>query len=351
MLVFVCASNLTVPKVLSIIADNPNEDYRVLTPIEQIKKFFDIYLSPEKIICFNLPTYSLADVSTVSKIISKYSEVKRNIDGCKSTIVGKISFSNIKLYFELYYFAEFELWLVKQLSLQSKEVNCMNSITVNPERIQSMPAKIYSFLNKYFYGVRIVPIVSSGLMTGLISDKYLTEIGAKTINVAVSDKAPELIFSKSPELRNKKIIYLAGGVVKSKSASEEVYIEITKQLSERLEKVFSKDDIVVKSHPIYVEYFANENDYSKMNPIIPLNVILNENVKLVIGFSSAALYEATKQKGVTVISTVELFKGKIKDEVYKENKNYLLKNMSTSAPILFPENFEAFSNILHSINI
>lgn len=352
MLVFVCASNLTVPKVLSVIADNPTEEYRILTPIKQIKQFFDRVLSPDKIVLFDLPEQSLADYATFSKAFSKYSFLKRSIEVCKTAVLNKIALKEkFKLYFELYYFADFEFWLVKHLSKKSEEIFYMKSINVEPERVGNLASRIYSFLNSKFYGTSITPIISSGLMTGMISDKYLNDIGAKTINVKIGESTSELIFNKFPELANKKVILLAGGVVKSKAVSETVYTEMAKQIGEKMEEVFSKNDIVVKSHPVYVEYYAKENQYSKIDPIIPLNVILDKNTKLVIGFSSAALYEASLKEGVTVVSTVELFKGKIKEDVFDENKNYLLKNMNAADPILFPKDLDEFSKILRSISI
>jgi len=352
MLVFVCASNLTVPKVLSVIADNPNEEYKILTPIKQIKQFFDKILSPEKIVFFEMPLYSIADFCTLSKAISNYTLLKKNIEACKANVLSKIDdIHNYKLYFELYYFADFEFWLVKYLSKKSKLTFYMKSINVAPERVKDFASKVYKFLNSKFYSTTIIPIVSSGLMTGMISDKYLNDIGAETLYVGISKRTSTLIFNKFPELSSKKVILLAGGVVKSKAASESVYTEITKQIGEKMEEVFAKKDIIVKSHPVYVEYYANETEYNKIDPIIPLNVVLNENIKLVIGFSSAALYEASLQKGTIVISTVELFKGKIKEEVFEENKNYLLKNMNVANSILFPRNLDEFSKILRSVSI
>lgn len=347
MLVFVCASNLTVPKILSIIADSPEEDFRILTPLAQIKQFFDTLFSGEKTVLFQIPKYSLADYSSLSKTISNYANLKQNIEENKKIVLNEIDLKdNFKLYFELYYFAEFELWLVKELSKKSKETFYMKSISVEPEKAKSFHGKIYKFLNKRLYTTDIIPIISAGLMTGLISEKYLKKIKAKTISVLSNEKTSELIFSKMPELRDKKIILLVGGVVKSKSASEEVYSAIAKELGSAIETAFNEKDVAVKSHPVYIEYYGNENNYSKIDPVIPFNVILNKNIKLVIGFSSAALYEASLQKETIVISTVELFKGKIKEEIFNENKNYLLMNMNASNPIHFPKTIREFSDIL-----
>jgi len=349
MLIFVCASNLTVPRVLSVVADNPNEDFKVLTPIAQIKQFFDLVFPPDKTVLFQLPKFSLADYSTLSKAISNYQVLKEDIENCKKTMLKTINLKgNFDLYFELYYFAEFEFWLVKELSKKSIATYYMKGISVEPVKVKSFNANIYTLLNKMFFSTEIVPIVSNGLMTGLISDKYLKGIKAKTINVTVNEKTSDLILSQMPELRNKKIILLVGGVVKSKSATKEIYSDIAKELCHEIEVIFNKNDVAVKSHPVYIEYYSSENDYSKIDPVIPFSMLLSKNIKLVVGFSSAALYEASSYKGITVISTVELFKGKIKEEIYNENKNYLLKNMSATNPICFPKSIKEFSEILKS---
>jgi len=349
MLVFVCASNLTVPKVLSVVAENPSVDFRILTPVMQIKQFFDILFPEDKTIVFQLPGFSLSEYSTTSKAVSNYSYLKEHINRCKKSVLNKMALGeNFTLYFELYYFAEFELWLVKELSKKSKEVYYMKGINVDPEKAHSFNGTIYRYLNRWLYSTSITPVLSTGVMTGLITANYLNELGAKTITMIPGEKTADLILNKMPELREKKIILLAGGIVRSNLVTEETYSSIAKELGQEIENVFDKKEVAVKSHPVYIEYYSAENNYGKIDPVIPFNVLLNKDIKLVIGFSSAALYEASMQKEITVISTVELFKGKIKEEIYNENKNYLLKNMNAANPIRFPKSIGEFSEILKS---
>jgi len=348
MKVVLCASYLTIPSTICLLQKYRDEEIVVLSTVKSIIDFFSRY-SPEcKSVYLELPSHDIESLTAYRKSPAKLLRSYLAISHAKKKAASILQ--NIRpteIYFELYYHANFEFWILKSLALKGIPVFFMQNIEIYCSDMDFIKSFLYKLISKFHFGFSLKPVSVAGANVFVIDEKYIRQIGAKSIKMYDQKTIAEYVKRRFSKWSDKKVVLMSGGRVAGNIVSEARYKLITDQLIEILTEKFKTDEIAIKSHPIYESYISKESFLPRIDSGVPMSILFYNSVHLLIGYASAALYEASGMSDVRVVSTINLFRTIENEEVSKQYCKYLIGNMNKEKPILFPETMEEFAKIIN----
>ncbi|TAL67554.1 MAG: hypothetical protein EPN82_13955 [Bacteroidetes bacterium] len=339
MIIVLTASYTSIPIMLSLLLQK-GEEFRILTPDKNIYDFFCMLFDKNYIIFYNSPNYSLYPFKSKG-LINKISDINK-YKKCLKELINQWN-SNEIYTSDIIAFCEFEFWLVRELS-RNNNIKFCPVVTVEDSTVEmnNLKGKLYEFINFLVYHTKPKACISDNRVTLRISESYLKSINSEYFKIGIDYVALNNLINEKFNLPNSKYLLLAGGVA-GYFVDKENYVMVTDKIITFIENEFGNNNIAVKSHPRFREYYSKENSLNKISPLIPASLIVN-NFECVIGYFSTSLCEASKA-GKKVITTVKLF-NTADTNVTNMNTQYLISNMNSENPILFPENFEEFKSII-----
>lgn len=353
MIIF-CCSNLTLPSTLTLLGENKEKDFLVITTNYSIYRVLIDIIDKHSVLYFVLPPVGLP--GSLKNVLSRpFYWLKAIYDNLrhkrkfKTEIKKRIIRKHI-VYFELYVFCDFEFWMVATLKrISEKFIFLKNLKDVKTEPLRSIDRKVYAVLNSLVFHTKLEPCLASGMSSLKLTEAYLNDLGAKTIEGHVNTEIiNKLVADKFPDqVKSKDFVVLTGGRVSGMFVKENSYLKLQDQILTIIEEVGSKEKVVVKSHPVYEEYIGLEKEFERIPAYLPFNIFSYDPYKFIIGVTSTVLIEASHNSKCRIISTLNLFKGSYVDEKFHEELLYYLKtNMSQSNPILFPNSLSEFKALI-----
>ncbi len=313
-----CISNLFVPATLTLLKKK-KEKFIIYTDQEGIFKFFenlnfdhvDLYYNPEIILAKNLA--SILDLE------------KR-----KLKVLSDLQlYSCTQLYFFHNSFGNFENWLIRKLSKNSKvfHIPVFNELPGHPKMdLTGLKGKIISNL---FFSFNSQPIWTGERSIFKMKDSFFRSVNAMQIQIKPDNEFIQKIIDQKFQFGKKNIVLLTGSVVELGRVEEQEYIKKINTLISAI----GEHNILCKPHPRFPNRFGLEKNLEIIPSYIPANVLIKK-FPTFIGYNSGLLSEACNENALS-ISLIEYF-GITSLELKDKYQKYLKKNVHTGE-IKFPK--------------
>jgi len=356
MIIF-CCSNLTLPSTLTLVGENKEKKFLVITTNYSIYQVLIDIVDKNSVLYFALPCVGLPNSLKIilTKPLDSFKAIYNNLmykRKFNAEIKKRIQKRSI-VYFELYVFCDFEFWMVASLKKRSEKFIFLKNLKdVKTEPLKWIDEKIYSLLNKLVFRTKAEPCCASGMSSLKLTDTYLNDLGATSMDGHVdSEIVNSLVADKFPgQIKNKDFVILTGGRVSGMFVKTDLYKQIQDQILISIVSFVSKDKVVVKSHPVYEEYVGLEKEFDRIPAYLPFNIFSYDPYKYIVGVTSTVLIEASHKSKCKIISTLSLFKGSYLNEKFHDELLYYLKaNMNQRNPILFPKNLNEFNVLIRAV--
>ena len=187
-------------------------------------------------------------------------------------------------------------------------------------------------VNVIIFNVHLTPTKYCGRRRPTIGNNYLNSIMAVKYDEFCDIDMVKSKLTSVYDIENRSVLILCGGVCDVFCDYKE-YVSKTDEMIARVIKKYGVNDVYIKVHPSFNDYISSENDIDRIPGNIPIDILIN-NFKIVIGYTSAVLFNAANQ-GVVAVSLLDYIKP-IDRKVADDFKSYLKNN--TSKEILYPKN-------------
>ena len=325
-----CLSYLSIPVVLTI--THGQEEFKIITDQKPIADFFKTIFSEEKVMLIERPP----EAGGIGKLL-----LPLKLNKYKQELLEKLGRpKNAVIYFFYNAFGYHVSWWLNQVADG-------NTIYYKPDIDMSMWETRYTLksIAKQFW-IRVnfsaltIPVWGGSKFFYKVSDSYIKK---NKINL-LADIPVEVDFIKALldekfHIGNKKYMLLVGNTVSDNMVSEEEY---TKK-NDELISLLKPENVAIKMHPRFNFLYSLEKECHIIPSIVPANIIFG-NFEVIIGYSSAALFEAANS-GKKAISLVNIFNA-ISEDTKVNYINYLKGNLLTGATIFFPATVEEVKEIL-----
>ena len=326
--IILCTTSLSVPFTVSLI-EKFKETSTIVTQSKELFYFFVKYYPKHDIIFFEEPK-SLINKNFLKMIKNHYHNylLKKKIffvfnKYLNSNVFTTIrAFSPLSAYILIVLSKKNKIYLLKIVKLFWKKTKPTFKIFLH---------KIYL---KIFYSLDCDVVRRHTYIHLAYSKKYFKKIDARNVKYKINTNLIKNFCEKKLNINSAKLLLLSSGLaLENGTIDKKLYENFMNKLN--LTPYFNKMLLKRKK-------FENKTDVEKnlveVPAQIPANLIIHK-YKIVIGFDSAALFEASNN-GCKVICLIDLL---AKDISYvKYCKGYLNRNLQKNKKILFPKTFEQF---------
>ncbi|QEC78078.1 hypothetical protein [Mucilaginibacter ginsenosidivorax] len=330
MLYIVCLSYLSIPEVLSL--TEGHDDFKIITDQPSLHEFCSKMFSDKEVILVDRPP----KLSGLNKIILPLKLKQYKADLLKK--LGKPEKSDIYIFYNAFGF-HISWWLTK--------IAANNTIYYKPDIDMSMWKDRYTVnsLVKQFwiwlnFNALTIPVWNGTEYFPKVSDQYIRKYHIKVLErIPINFAYIKKLLNEKFHIGNQKYLLLSGNTVPDNMVYEQEYISKNDAIIE----IMGLENVAIKIHPRFNSLYGKEKDGVIVPSFIPANIIF-DNFDTIIGYSSAALFEAAN-KGKTTISLICMF-----EPVSTDNKanfiKYLNGNLKDGAKIFYPETPAEFAEII-----
>lgn len=337
--IILCTSFLSIPFALSLIKKFKDTS-TIITQSKEIFEFFKKFY-PKLDIIFIEQLKSLINKNPLIMIKNNYYNylVKKKINFFFTKYSNSSVFTNIRA------FSPLSAYTLLVLS-QKNKIYHQKIVKVSWKKIKSnLKFKILKFYNQIMFGLDCHTILTKQNKKILVySKKFFKKINAKNINYKINTNLIKEFAKKNLSFTDNKILLLCSGFsLERRLIDKKLFFEFMKQWSLRS----NFENLLLKK-----KNFSEKKNYleKKLNEVpvcIPANLLIY-NVKVIIGYNSALLFEAAN-KSCKAISLLYLLGKDIENINYFVN--YLNRNLKKNKKIFYPKTFEQFiSNCNLTIN-
>lgn len=339
-IIIICTSFLVIPLTLTLIRNNNNNDYLIITHSKVMFNFLIKFFPRKKILLFISPKFK----KKYFNLINSFKKIKSIIIFKKKIREKLKKFDNSNVYFFFESFAPEMAYSIKYLSKKNNILFMpeMKSKFLYSKTIPSIKPLIHKIFLKIFYGL------DTKLVSGqnkkfilLYSDKYFKSINAKKVRILIDYKNLIKFQKKNLKIKNKKILLLCSG----ESIEQDIInlLKFKKFINQFVSNIDPKNISFKRKNIIDKKYFE-ENLIEEIPRHLPANMLVY-SFKIIIGYHSAVLFEAAN-KNILSISLLDLLKEKKTEASANHFKNYLIKNLQRNKKIYFPKTFDEFLNLI-----
>jgi len=180
----------------------------------------------------------------------------------------------------------------------------------------------------------------------MVSDDYFKLIGAKIVRIIPDhQKTARFINDRiGVDMSGIKILLCMGGVTESGQVDVNEYINKMDKVIRLIKTLYLDSEIMIKMHPRFNNKLSLEKELREAPSYLPARYLM-QNVDIIIGHSTAALFEAANL-GKKVVSLLEYMEAKDKRD-RANYKKYMLNNSNNG--IYFPVNDSEMMVILKDL--
>lgn len=332
MRLFFCLSNICVPLIISMIEES-DDDFIVATGQPNLYHLFHEMYGEQRVIEIE-PFRSEGIVEKIlflpRFVLYKFKLLKK--------------FNSIRdsdIYFYWVAFGLIESWILTSLASNNRIIyNPIIDTTKWPIKFNWKICLNINYI-RLLYGVKVIPKTLGNVVYWAVSSAFLKKLNASIVNHKINKTILEDVISVKFNIPESEILYLTGGII------EESFIEINEfiQKNDSLLKELQKFSLVLKLHPRFKNIYSEERNINQLPSHIPVNLLFY-NFKIVIGYSSAALFEASNY-GCIAISLLDYFVPK--DIIQQaEQRDYLTKNLHSGKRIFYPKSIEEIEYLINA---
>lgn len=326
-----CISYLEIKSTLQLIHQYGENNVIIVTYIENIEKFIEL-VHPDISILFYSPV--------------PYTPTIRNyFRSQKSKKQWKTYFERIfdyDIYFSHVAFGVFESYLIRLLSLKNN-IYYKPEVKENFNQNRSIKARIIQFYIKWQFGVEVISGIHNNIFIPVLSKIFITSVNAKHYKLQDNWTSINDDINSKINIRNKRVLILAGGIVDGGSVNVLEYEEKTNKLIRQLMECYGIDELCVKKHPRFDDLWSIENDLDEIPSFIPAEFIV-DHFELIIGYSSVVLFRAANM-GKKVISTIKYYEP-LQKNIVTESMSYFEVNLHKGRKI---EYINSVNDLLQSL--
>lgn len=327
-------------RVLPLIDSIKDEEILVVTPNENIYKFFTNYTS--------FPTIQ---IKVNPNLVSKKDWYKALTNAIRSKFEYQKLFKDIKNA-NIYFFGTGSMIVIfsyiqklakkNHIWFYSSEKNKLEK-QIKPTIVENWKTKIICKIVKVLLGIDIKVRKDCGSYNLCVYKEFFK----KNVGLSVYKEFDCSIYKKYmkdlPILKGKKVLLLLSDLVAEGRVEENVFTGQMNILNTILYDYYPKQ-LIIKPHPTLKRIYGRMRYVPKIDYYIPSQFLMNHPWKVVIADCSAALVFPEEQnlKDVKLIELVDLLQ--FKDyRVQKELKEFLVK---WNPNLLFPQSFEELEVML-----
>ena len=326
----VCLSYLSTPEVLSL--TEGQDDFKIITDQPSLSEFCKTMFSDDKVIFVDQPPVAKG----INKLLFPFILKKYKSNLLKK--LGKPKNAEIYIFYNAFGF-HISWWLT--------QIAADNTIYYKPDidmsmwkeryNIRSVAKQLWIWLN---FNAYIIPVWSGTKYFPKVSDTFIKKNHIKILQtIPVNSAYIKQMLDEKFHIGNKKYLLLVGNTVSDNMVLEQEYIE----KNDRMIDVVGAENVAIKMHPRFNYLYGKEKDCQIIPNFVPANIIF-ENFDTIIGYSSAAIFEAAN-KGKKALALVDLF-----EPISADNKtnyiNYLNGNLINGAAIHYPHTIKEFEQIV-----
>ena len=328
-------------RVLPLIDSLKDEDILVVTPNENIYKFF-----------FNYTNFPVIQINVNPNLVTKSTWYKAISNAIKSKIEYQKLFGNIteaNIYFFgtgssivlFSYIQKLHKQCAGNVRFYSSEPDKLNK-QIKPTILTNWKTKIVCKIVKILLGIQVEVRRDCGAYNLCVYEDYFKQ---NNIRQFYKEFDPSIYkkYMKDLDLKGKKVLILISDLV-AEGRMESFTLE--KQMNEfiyYLKKSYP-DQYIVKPHPNLNKLYGAMKSAPQIDSYIPSQFIMNHPWEVVIADCSASLVFPEEQnlQNVKLIELVDLLQFKDK-KVQKELKNFLVK---WNPNLIFPQSFDELEVML-----
>jgi len=336
MSIYFCLSALNAPWIIRLIEERKEEDFQILVNMKPWKQLFDHLYDPNRVLPLESPTFMTRNPLAFLGNLGRIRRWKKDMNSQLRSIQGE------DVFFFGVAFCEFELWLVDRLQSQGNRIHFRPAVELqNPIEDRSLRATWGRRIRKWVFGLDFLPLRTGEKLYYTPAPHLWKDWGADLLQAEEVRPVPIPRERLQPFLPHEdcRLMILLGGMEPDMVAPE-VYCQGMRAMIHRIEELFGEQIIAFKEHPRVPELDIGISfEERKIPAYVPANLILS-HFSAVVGFFSAALFEAANE-GLCVVSLLDFFPPHPKVDALKR---YLLEN--NRGVIHFPKNLEELGNIL-----
>ena len=326
--IIICTSELFFPFTINLI-EKFKESPTIITQSQEIFKLLIKFYPKLDIIFFEQPRQftNKCPLKMIKNIYFNY-KLKKKVK------LFLIEYSNCNVFTDIVAFSPLAAFSLIILSYKNKIYHKKLVKVFWKKTKPTLKILLNKIYYKIFYSLDCDVVVRSTYQHLAYSKKYFKKIDAKNMRYEINTNLIKNFCEKKLNINSAKLLLLSSGLaLENGTIDKKLYENFMNKLN--LTPYFNKMLLKRKK-------FENKTDVEKnlveVPAQIPANLIIHK-YKIVIGFDSAALFEASNN-GCKVICLIDLL---AKDISYvKYCKGYLNRNLQKNKKILFPKTFEQF---------
>lgn len=329
-------------RVLPLIDSKKDEDNLVVTPNENIYKFFTKYTTFPTIqikIHPNLITRKTWYKALSNAIKSKY-EYHKTFSGCSGCNVYFFGTGSTIVVFSYIQ----KLAKQNQIFFYTSEPNKLEK-QIKPTIVENWKTNVICFGVKVLLGIDIKVRRDCGIYSLCIYKDFFEQNNIKETYQEFDPSIYKSYIKDLPILKDKKVLLLISDLVGEGRVELGDFCFITNQLCWRLLDKRYPNQYVVKAHPNMNTLYGLLKEAPQVDYFIPSQFLMSHPWEIVIADCSASLVFPEEQNlnGVKLIELVDVLHFKDK-KVQQELKDFLVK---WNPNLLFPQSFEELEVMLN----
>jgi len=339
-ILFVVSLGSIYHRVIPLIESLKDENLLVVTPNENIFKFFKNYTPFPTIqikVNSNLITKSTWYGAPINAIRSKfeYTKLFKDIKNANVYFFGTGSMIVVFSYIQ-------KLAKHNKLFLYHPNKDKVKKY-LEPTIVENWKTKIICEGIKLLLGIDIKIRKDCGLYNFCIYKKFFNKNKVKEIFQEFDHSVYKKYMKDLPILKDKKVLLLLSDLVTEGRVEKNIFTNQMNKLNLILERHY-QFQFVVKPHPNLSKLYGAMRNTPQIDYYIPSQFIMNHPWEVVIADCSASLVAPEEQNlgGVKLIELVDLLQFKDK-KVQKELKDFLVK---WNPNLLFPKTFDELEVML-----
>lgn len=322
----ICNSNMFVPYVLTEVLSHIEEQFIIMSDIDNIiKTFQEINLSNAVVLRYYHPSKSTI-IKARRKLLKQTSDLN----------IGRIVFFHAE-------FGGIINWFIKRKSKECDVYYCKIYNKVPYPRARRLRAFKYRIVNFLMSGVDAEILDQSPILIPSLKDSFFKAIKAKPYPIELDSEKNNLATAKLlRNLNNKaKIVLLTGSTVADGYVVKDEYIKKTDAIIEAL----GKENCIAKCHPRYNDVFSKELELEAIPSYIPGNLVVGFYDVFISNYSTLLVEAAVA--GKIAISLADYFCQR--EEVQaKQIKAFFENRLQGKGVVYYPKTLKELIEIVES---
>lgn len=323
--VLICNSNMFVPYVLSEVLAHEDEQYLIMSDIDNMTRFFyEIKLPNAAILKYNHPT-------SFRKIFKSRRFLLRTTDKYN---VERIVFFHTE-------FGGIINWYISKKAKDTEICYCKVFNSLPYPKARGIKAMYYWLSDYILHGVSMEILSRPPKLLPSLPQSFFKKVGAKAINIEIDYcKIKKVLADKFSEIViDAKVVFLTGSTVSTGFVEEEEYTKKTNALIDAI----GADMCVAKCHPRFKDVFGKELELKSIPSYIPGNLIIG-SYEVFISNHSTMLVEAAIA-GKTAISLIDYYHQTSEDKI-DQIKSFYNERLEGRGKIFYPKSLEEVLGII-----